>query len=126
MDVSSAERAAWYMLLVNLYAKHVPLYAPDVLKEAVAAINQADKSGTEFDPDAEIGSALSGDGPSEFLPVSLLENNDSVTLETVGAIESPVSRSQARLSLLRTSLDRYQKAVKTKKSNASKKNSHGT
>ncbi len=103
------ERAVWYALLLKLYAKHVPLYAPGVLKEAVAAINRADRPGSAFDPDRGTGSAIAYDGAPEFPPASMLENDESLTLEIIGTIESPLSRSHARLSLLKTSLERHRK-----------------
>ena len=114
LKLTGGERVAWHVRLVRLYTKHLPLYAPDVLKEAVAAINRVDKSGSAFDAARGPDAALSYDGAAELLPVSMLEDNDLLTLEIVGTIESPVSRSQARLSLLNASLDQYRKAASQK------------
>jgi hypothetical protein len=111
LNLTGGEQVTWRVRLVRLYTKHLPLYAPDVLKEAVAAINRVDKSGSAFDAARGPGAALSYDGAAELLPVSMLEDNDLMTMEIVGTIESPVSRSQARLSLLRASLDEYRKAA---------------
>ncbi len=111
VNLPGGERVAWYVRLVKLYAKHLPLYAPDVLREAVAVINGVDKSGSAFDAAHGPGAALSYDGAAELLPVSMLEDNDLVTLEAVGTIESPVSRSQARLALLNASLEQHRKAA---------------
>lgn len=114
VKLPDAERAMWYVRLLKLYAKHVPSYAPDVLKEAVAAINRADKPASAFGPERRGVVALDYDGAEGFPPVSLLENNEPTTLEIIGTLESPNSRARARLSLLKASLERHRESAASK------------
>lgn len=106
--VSDEERAYWYVALLKLYTERAPLFLTDVLKETVSAINVADKPSSSFDA---WRATLGRDWLDGALPASMLENNDSAVLEIVGAIESPVSRSLARLALLRASIERRHKAA---------------
>lgn len=113
LKASDEERAYWYVRLLKLYAGHAPLYAPGVLKEAVAAINLADKPRSSF-ASGPADAVLGDGGVAQSLPPSLLDADELATLEIVGTLSSPVSRAQARLSLLRESLERHRKTPAAK------------
>lgn len=78
-----------------------------MLREAVAAINLADKPGSAFALGAD--AALGDENVAQALPPSLLDGDDLATLEIVGTLRSPVSRTRARLSLLRGALERHRR-----------------
>lgn len=103
-SIADAEKCGWYFGLLRLIVKHQPADATAVLKEAVAALNNAaqanDKTGSKE------GRAAWLESISRNLPATLLELDEYSVKESLAAIRAPDVRAQVRLDFLGACLAR--------------------
>jgi hypothetical protein len=103
-SIADAEKCSWYFGLLRLIVKHQPADATAVLKEAVAALNNAaqanDKTGSKEARAAWLESI------SRNLPATLLELDEYSVKESLAAISAPDVRVQVRLDFLGACLAR--------------------
>jgi hypothetical protein len=107
-----SEKVNWSMSLVRLYTKYLsPDQALSAFQEAVAALNRANVLERQ-EKDAPGIFERQADSPltSTDFPASLLEADEYMVRKAVFAIDSPISRTQARLGLLKIAIEESHKA----------------
>lgn len=106
-DEADSEKVSWSMSLVRLYIKSQSSdRALSAFQEAVAALNRANVLEREAKEargifEGQTGSPLTS---SDF-PASLLEAEEYAIRKAVFSIDSPISRTQARLGLLKIAIE---------------------
>lgn len=108
MDLPAVKIADYYLSLISLYAQAQPYESEAVFREAVKAIDKADKENPDNKPEKDY--APLKDYIS--LPAKLLEVNEINVLNGFEAISSRRSRVRLKLGLLESSLVSYVKERK--------------
>jgi tetratricopeptide (TPR) repeat protein len=112
--VEIGERTGAYILMIRLYTKLLPQDAPNVLNEAVAAINRA----SSFED--ELWEPIS-------LPAALYEIDEGGLRLALASIESPTKRVAMRIGLLASLVERNPTNTAPKeRTTARQGKSHGT
>lgn len=116
-EQADSEKVTWFMSLVRLYAKFPPHDRTlSAFQEAVAALNRANVQERETKEsrgifEREIDSPLTS---SDF-PAALLDADEYAVRKAVFNIDSPISRTQTRLGLLKIAIEESHKPNSTPK-----------
>jgi hypothetical protein len=119
-DEADSEKVTWAMSLVRLYTKYLsPDRALSTFQEAVVALNRANTfERQEKDAPGVFESQADSPLTSSDFPASLLEAEEYTIKKAVFSIDSPISRTQARLGLLRIAIEESHRPVAKPKSKA--------
>jgi hypothetical protein len=111
-DMTNAEKGQWYLPLLKLYAKFLPVDAFAVFKEMIAALNRTERATPTTDKNlSEPGKSELANTQSTYdLPLSLLETDQFAFLGAITSIESPTRRAKIRLELLSSSLSQRKRS----------------
>jgi len=105
-DIPESEKYSWYFALLRLTVKYQPNDARAAFKEAIAALNRAEQG---VDAKGQTNT-LDTTELSKTLPASLLEMDEFAIREGLASVASVETRSQLRLELLETTLQRMRNA----------------
>lgn len=106
---SDGDNYSWYFGLLGLTVKYEPGEAASDLKDAIAALNRAEKEKEKTVLKDQSGN-LDTSAIGESLPASLLEMDEYAVKEALSSINSPETRAQVRLAVLEACLQRMRKA----------------
>lgn len=109
-DLASPERESFYLSLARLYAVLMPAEGPTVLGEAIKAVNQSEQQRLKDKSDKDSAGAIFEPWQATKLPAGLLEVDEAGVRYMVASIESPLRRTQARLGLLESSVEKVRVA----------------
>jgi hypothetical protein len=110
---SEKDRYGWYFGLLRLAVKYQPADAPSILKDAFAALNRAEQTRDKSSRTDEAVSDKSGVWTN--LTVSLIELDEFAVKDAVASIGSVETRTQVRLELLQTCLNRMKRSLENTK-----------
>jgi hypothetical protein len=98
--------------LVKLSGEYAPNDAPEILREAAAASNRDVMPKTAGPMEIAVRSLEEESVSPQELPASLLETDETATLQALASIESPGRRARLRLGLLASALEERRRAPK--------------
>lgn len=106
-----SQQSIWYMTLVRKYAKQSPDTAPEIISQAVLAINRAAKEQKYECPTSTTTPTVLGNQillDQHKLPASLMDVDEAGVLDTISSVQPADSRAAFRLQLLRATLEQRQ------------------
>ena len=105
-SIPESAKYSWYFALLRLTVKYQPNEAGSAFKEAIASLNRAEHG----DESKGQTNTLDTTELSKTLPASLLEMDEFAIREGLASVASVETRSQLRLELLETTLQRMRNA----------------
>jgi hypothetical protein len=110
-----SQQVVWYLTLVQLYTKLSPSAAPDILSQAIAAVNRRRQEKTDdCTSDQSFSFVLSNEIvlSAYKLPTALLETDEFGVRYALGSIQPADVRVAMRLDLLKGTLEQRRSTLK--------------